>query len=76
MGWFSPDFAAQLEDGRLLAVEYKGAHLASGPETHEKRTIGELWERTSTGRCLFAMVEKEIDGKDMRQQLMEKIGAG
>ena len=74
-GWFYPDFAAQLEDGRLLAVEYKGAHLADSPETHEKRTIGELWERTSASRCLFAMVEKDVDGKDMRQQLMEKIGA-
>ncbi len=75
-GRFYPDFAAQLEDGRLLAVEYKGAHLADSLETREKRTIGALWERTSAGRCLFAMVEKDADGKDMRQQLLEKIGTG
>ena len=75
-GWFYPDFAAQLEDGRLLAVEYKGAHLTDSPETFEKRTIGALWERTGAGRCLFAMVEKDAAGKDARQQLLEKIAAG
>ena len=75
-GWFYPDFAAQLEDGRLLAVEYKGAHLTDSPEAFEKRTIGALWERTGAGRCLFAMVEKDAAGKDARQQLLEKIAAG
>ena len=74
-GRFYPDFVAQLEDGRLLAVEYKGAHLAAGPDALEKRAVGELWERGSAGRCLFAMVEKEAAGKDMRRQLLEKTGA-
>ncbi len=50
---FYPDFVCQLEDGRILVVEYKGAHLAGGQQ--EKRTIGELWERRSNGRCLFVM---------------------
>ena len=71
---FYPDFAAQLEDGRLLVVEYKGAHLAAAADTAEKRAIGELWERESAGRCLFAVVEKNIAGKDMRRQLLEKVG--
>ena len=72
-GRFYPDFVAELEDGRLLAVEYKGAHLADGADTAEKRAIGELWQRRSAGRGLFVVVEKEIAGKDMRQQLEEKI---
>ena len=46
---FYPDFVAQLEDGRLFVVEYKGAHIAEGADTAEKRTIGALWERTSDG---------------------------
>ena len=73
-GRFYPDFVALLHDGRLLVVEYKGAHIAEGPDTAEKRTIGELWERESGGRCLFAMAEKTVRGKDLRRQLMEKTG--
>ena len=41
---FYPDFVAQLEDGRLLVVEYKGAHIADGPDTAEKRTIASCGE--------------------------------
>ena len=73
-GRFYPDFVALLDDGRLLVVEYKGAHIADGPDTTEKRTIGELWERKSGGKCLFLMAEKVIEGKDVRRQLMEKTG--
>lgn len=72
---FYPDFVVQLDDGRLLVAEYKGAHIAEGPDTNEKRTIGQLWETQSGGRGLFIVVEKEVDGRDMRRQLMDKIGA-
>ena len=71
---FYPDFVARLADGRLLVVEYKGAHLAEGSDTAEKRTIGVLWQRKSDGKGLFVMAEKRVDGKDVRQQLMERIG--
>ena len=70
---FYPDFVTEMEDGRLLVVEYKGAHLAEGKDTAEKRAIGALWEKESDG--LFIIVEKEVDGKDMRAQLTEKIGS-
>ena len=73
-GRFYPDFVARLDDGRLLVVEYKGALLTDEPETREKRTIGALWERESGGEGLFLMAEKMVDGKDVRSQLMEKIG--
>ena len=75
-GWFYPDFVAELEDGRTLVAEYKGAHIADSRDTAEKRAIGELWERRSEGRSLFALVEKDVDGKDPRAQLLAKIGAG
>ena len=74
-GRFYPDFVARLDDGRLLVVEYKGAHIADGPETTEKRVVGALWERESAGKCLFLMAEKTVAGKDVRGQLMEKVGA-
>ena len=66
---FYPDFVARLDDGRLFVVEYKGAHLAEGSDTAEKRTIGALWQRKSGGRGLFIVVEKEVDGKDVRHQV-------
>lgn len=73
-GRFYPDFLAKLKDGRLLVVEYKGAHIAESSDTMEKRTIGELWQRTSGGQCLFLLAEKDIDGRDVRQQLIDCIG--
>ncbi|GAB9214412.1 hypothetical protein BDS110ZK18_42950 [Bradyrhizobium diazoefficiens] len=74
---FYPDFVAQLTDGRLLVIEYKGGLLAGAgvDDTNEKRTIGRLWEQRSAGKGLFIVVEKLIDGKDMRAQLVEKVGA-
>ncbi len=70
---FYPDFVAMLDDGRTLAVEYKGAHLADGADTNEKRLVGELWERQSQGRALFIVVEKSAAGRDVRTQLSDKI---
>ena len=54
---FYPDFIAELHDGRYLALEYKGAHLASGDDAKEKRLVGELWAERSKGQCLFAMIQ-------------------
>ncbi len=72
-GWTYPDFVAELNDGRLLVVEYKGAHLLNDPETREKKLIGELWERKMDGRGLYLMAVKSDEGKDVRAQLMAKI---
>ncbi len=70
---FYPDFVALLEDGRLLVVEYKGGLTAEGADTNEKRTIGQLWEKSGGEQGLFIIVEKMVDGKDVRAQLLEKI---
>lgn len=53
--WFYPDFVCQLVDGRVLAIEYKGAQLFGAPDAEEKRLIGALWESRSHGHCLFVM---------------------
>ena len=52
-GKFYPDFVAMLEDGRILVVEYKGAHLYDSEEA--KRQIGEAWQEASDGHCMFCM---------------------
>ena len=70
---FYPDFVAEMEDGRLLVVEYKGAHIAEGSDTAEKRNIGALWEKQSGN--LFIVVERMVNGKGMSAQLVEKTGA-
>lgn len=72
-GKFYPDFIAELTDGRVLVVEYKGAHLSDAADTDEKRAIGLLWEKTSAGRGLFLMAEKQVDGNDVRGQMLRKI---
>jgi type III restriction enzyme len=70
-GNFYPDFVAELHDGRLFVVEYKGELTAAVAQS--RRSIGELWERTSGGKCLFVIVEKEKDGMDMRGQLLKRL---
>lgn len=60
---FYPDFVAELTDGRLLVVEYKGAHLMHDPDTLEKANIGSRLAEVSDGQVLFWMAErsKEAD---------------
>jgi type III restriction enzyme len=53
--WFYPDFVCQLNDGRVLVVEYKGEYIYGSPDSDEKKTIGELWASRSKGKCLFVM---------------------
>lgn len=53
--WFYPDFLCQLNDGRILVVEYKGEHLWTAADAEEKRAVGAVWDSRSKGRCLFVM---------------------
>ena len=66
-----PDFVAKLKDGRLLVVEYKGDHLIAG--SAEKLAVGQLWQATSEGQCIYVMAQKEQDGLNVKQQVQEAI---
>lgn len=68
---FYPDFVCKLRDGRILVVEYKGAHLATADDAKEKRLLGQLWAERSGGTGLFVMP----DGKDFAT-ITKAIGAG
>ena len=69
-GWFYPDFVAELADGRLLVVEYKGKQLATNDDSREKNIVGELWAKKSNGQCLFLMVElKNTKGQNVAHQI-------
>ena len=52
---FYPDFLCQMENGAVLAVEYKNSRDWDLPENIEKRQLGELWERRSNSKCFFIM---------------------
>ena len=70
---FYPDFVAMLNDGRILVVEYKGAHLIDSADTKEKKQIGDLWQAKSGGKGLFLMAEKNKDGLTVAEQIEVKI---
>ncbi len=68
-GRFYPDFVCELNDARLLVVEYKGEHLRGVPKEIEKGQVGRVWAERSQGRCLFAMIFKLDKGLNVAQQL-------
>jgi type III restriction enzyme len=65
--YFYPDFVAELMDGRLLVVEYKGDGYATNDDSSEKRLVGERWAHITGQR--FAMVEKTLNGMGMAAQI-------
>ncbi|MCX6164045.1 MAG: hypothetical protein NTU73_04160, partial [Ignavibacteriae bacterium] len=72
-GTFYPDFVAELDDGCVLVVEYKGEHLIQYDQ--EKKNVGELWESKSGGKALFLWaIKKDAAGRDVHRQLEDKIG--
>ena len=73
-GRFFPDFIAELADGRIAVIEYKGGHLKTIPEEIEKRQVGELWAAHSGGKCVFGFVYLEDNGMNMAAQLDEVLG--
>ena len=56
--FFYPDFVCMLEDGRVLVVEYKGAHISSNDDSKEKRAVGMVWAARSGGKAAFSMPSK------------------
>jgi type III restriction enzyme len=72
--YFYPDFVAELNDGRVLVVEYKGAHLL-GDDTREKEQIGRQWAASSGGKCLFLIAVANDNGRDVATQIADKITA-
>jgi len=73
-GWFYPDFVAELEDGRLLVVEYKGEAYLTNDDSREKNQVGKIWAETSSGKCLFIMAIKSDQGRNTHQQIEALIG--
>ncbi|HEU4961509.1 MAG TPA: DEAD/DEAH box helicase family protein [Sphingomonas sp.] len=64
---FYPDFVAELDDGRKLIVEYKGADRTDNADSREKRNIGARLQEVSGGTVVFLWAEKEREGGVARQ---------
>jgi type III restriction enzyme len=71
-GFFYPDLIAELGDGRILIVEFKGEIYIGSSQ--EKKNIGELWEERSNGKGLFLFaVEQDDKGRGVYRQLLDKL---
>lgn len=72
--YFYPDFVAELTDGRVLVVEYKGEPYKTNDDSKEKSQVGFQWEQSSNGRCLFLFaVETDDAGRDVFKQVNDKL---
>jgi type III restriction enzyme len=71
--YFYPDFVAELLDGRLFVVEYKGEAYATNDDSREKRAVGHAWAKASQGKAVFVMAELEVGGLDIAAQLERAI---
>jgi type III restriction enzyme len=72
--YFYPDFVAELNDGRVLVVEYKGEPYKSNDDSREKLQVGHRWEQSSNGRCLFLFaVLRDDAGRNVSQQITNKL---
>lgn len=72
--YFYPDFVAELTDGRILAIEYKGEPYKTNEDSHQKRQVGEQWAKSSNGRCLFLFAVADDNGQGVAQQIDLMIG--
>ena len=71
--YFYPDFVAELHDGRILVVEYKGEPYKTNDDSRQKRQVGEQWARASQKRCLFLFAVADDHGRDVHQQISAAI---
>ena len=66
---FYPDFVAELVDGTILVVEYKGESYRTNDDSKEKDDLGTLWAARSGGRAKFLMAVKDANGRSLREQI-------
>ena len=64
---FYPDFVAQLHNGKILVVEYKGQHL-DGSDAKEKEMIGKVWAEKSDNIFLMARAKDQL-GNSLESQI-------
>lgn len=66
---FYPDFVAELTDGRILVMEYKGANLTDTEDSREKKNIGRRLQEISDGKVLFLWAERKNAVGSVKKQI-------
>ena len=68
--YFYPDFVAELVDGSIFVLEYKGGHLDTADDARVKNAIGKQWAKDSNGKRIFLMAKKQDDvGRSLEEQI-------
>lgn len=68
--YFYPDFIAELIDGSIFVLEYKGSHLDTADDARMKNDIGQQWAKNSNGKRIFLMAtSKDQDGRSLEDQI-------
>lgn len=69
-----PDFIAELKDGRIQTVGYKGEPYKTNDDSREKKNVGAQSEHSSGGKCLFLMAVSDDElGRGVARQIDDKI---
>lgn len=72
--YFYPDFVAELLDGSIFILEYKGLHLYTADEARIKNDVGMQWAKNSNGKRIFLMARaKDEDGRDVATQIEQAL---
>lgn len=70
--YFYPDFIAELTDGTIFVLEYKGAHIDTAEDALIKNDVGKQWARNSNGKRIFLMANAEDkSGRVLETQINE-----
>lgn len=68
--YFYPDFVAELVDGSIFVLEYKGGHLETADDARVKNDIGLQWAKNSNKRRIFLMATpRDQAGRDLAAQI-------
>jgi len=68
--YFYPDFVAELVDGSIFVLEYKGGHLDTADDARIKNAIGKQWAKDSDGKRLFLMAKQQDEnGRSLEEQI-------
>lgn len=72
---FYPDFIAELVDGSIFVLEYKGAHIDTAEDALIKNDVGKQWAKNSDGKRIFLMANaQDKTGRSLEEQINQAIG--
>ena len=73
--YFYPDFVAELIDGSIFVLEYKGGHIDTADDARIKNDIGKQWAKDSNGKRIFLMAKAQDSmGRSLEEQINQAIG--